>query len=293
MKKSILYGIAAVIGIIAAFIFNKSQVNETPKVVATYTAHEDNIEVNIENNGFSQQGKGKQTNNTQPAPLTADFKRTKKFEDDWCSVTEIVLEDYEYMLAKQDEWILATGNLQFMSHRPPEYLDSKRNKESIALIQAYSKMTNEELLTSANAEDDIAKIALLSRYSVPKKQRTKFARELLIQGKTGTALTHLVINETVLVASALERGEKLEQKHTRQLRRALTYVNYGLARADVSGLQAFLIALTHGNDELSLSELFNSKINKGAQLIFTTHDTNLLSSDLLRRDQIEFVEKIL
>lgn len=38
-------------------------------------------------------------------------------------------------------------------------------------------------------------------------------------------------------------------------------------------------------------ELFNSKENKGAQLIFTTHDTNLLSSDLLRRDQIEFVEK--
>ncbi len=38
-------------------------------------------------------------------------------------------------------------------------------------------------------------------------------------------------------------------------------------------------------------ELFNSKENKGAQLIFTTHDTNLLSSNLLRRDQIEFVEK--
>jgi AAA15 family ATPase/GTPase len=38
-------------------------------------------------------------------------------------------------------------------------------------------------------------------------------------------------------------------------------------------------------------ELFNSKENTGSQLIFTTHDTNLLSSDLLRRDQIEFVEK--
>ena len=38
-------------------------------------------------------------------------------------------------------------------------------------------------------------------------------------------------------------------------------------------------------------ELFNSAQNKGAQLIFTTHDTNLLTSDLLRRDQIEFVEK--
>lgn len=38
-------------------------------------------------------------------------------------------------------------------------------------------------------------------------------------------------------------------------------------------------------------ELFNSSENTGSQLIFTTHDTNLLSSDLLRRDQIEFVEK--
>ncbi len=38
-------------------------------------------------------------------------------------------------------------------------------------------------------------------------------------------------------------------------------------------------------------ELFNSKENKESQLIFTTHDTNLLSSNILRRDQVEFVEK--
>ncbi len=38
-------------------------------------------------------------------------------------------------------------------------------------------------------------------------------------------------------------------------------------------------------------ELFNSNENKNSQLIFITHDTNLLSSELLRKDQIEFVEK--
>ena len=38
-------------------------------------------------------------------------------------------------------------------------------------------------------------------------------------------------------------------------------------------------------------KLFNSSNNNNTQLIFTTHDTNLLSSDLLRRDQIEFIEK--
>lgn len=38
-------------------------------------------------------------------------------------------------------------------------------------------------------------------------------------------------------------------------------------------------------------ELFNSKDNSNAQLIFVTHDTNFLSADILRRDQIDFVEK--
>lgn len=38
-------------------------------------------------------------------------------------------------------------------------------------------------------------------------------------------------------------------------------------------------------------ELYNSDQNIKSQIIFTTHDTNLLSSELLRRDQIDFVEK--
>ena len=38
-------------------------------------------------------------------------------------------------------------------------------------------------------------------------------------------------------------------------------------------------------------ELFNSKSNNKGQLIFITHDTNLLSSKLLRRDQISFASR--
>ena len=38
-------------------------------------------------------------------------------------------------------------------------------------------------------------------------------------------------------------------------------------------------------------EIFNSDQNKLAQLIFVTHDTNLLTPKLLRRDQISFAEK--
>jgi AAA15 family ATPase/GTPase len=49
----------------------------------------------------------------------------------------------------------------------------------------------------------------------------------------------------------------------------------------------------HPNLICKLVSLFNSKeLNpKDAQLIFNTHDTNLLSSGLFRRDQIWFTEK--
>ena len=41
----------------------------------------------------------------------------------------------------------------------------------------------------------------------------------------------------------------------------------------------------------AIINMFNSKENKSAQLCFVVHDTNLLDTDLLRRDQIYFVEK--
>ena len=51
-------------------------------------------------------------------------------------------------------------------------------------------------------------------------------------------------------------------------------------------------ASLHTQLSKELIKLFQSKINsKGAQLIITTHDTNLLHKDLLRRDQIWFTEK--
>jgi AAA15 family ATPase/GTPase len=74
------------------------------------------------------------------------------------------------------------------------------------------------------------------------------------------------------------------------------------------GLAGSLVpALTHGRvivvDELdarlhplitcTIIELFNSPVTNphNAQLVFTTHDTNLLSNTVFRRDQIWFVEK--
>jgi AAA15 family ATPase/GTPase len=78
-------------------------------------------------------------------------------------------------------------------------------------------------------------------------------------------------------------------------------------RAFFSLLGPVLAALTNGDvvciDELDTSlhpllavelvRLFNDRNHNqhGAQIIFNTHDTNLLSSSILRRDQIWFTEK--
>ena len=54
-----------------------------------------------------------------------------------------------------------------------------------------------------------------------------------------------------------------------------------------------LDARLHPLITLSLIRLFNSRDtnSKNAQLVFTTHDTNMLQRDVLRRDQVWFVEK--
>ncbi len=51
-------------------------------------------------------------------------------------------------------------------------------------------------------------------------------------------------------------------------------------------------ASIHTKLSLELIRLFQSELNRGdAQLVVTTHDTNLLRKELLRRDQIWFTEK--
>lgn len=47
----------------------------------------------------------------------------------------------------------------------------------------------------------------------------------------------------------------------------------------------------HTSISLEMLKIFQSHLNKKAQLIIATHDTNLLAKDILRRDQIWFVEK--
>ena len=83
-----------------------------------------------------------------------------------------------------------------------------------------------------------------------------------------------------------------ESQGTRQF---VTYMRYFIPGLMTGGI--FIIdeidKNIHSMMLAKLIEMFNNpKINKGgAQLIFNTHDTSILKSDILKRDEIWFVEK--
>jgi len=52
-----------------------------------------------------------------------------------------------------------------------------------------------------------------------------------------------------------------------------------------------LNARLHTLLSLSIIQMFNSLKNKTGQILFVSHDTNLMRKDLFRRDQINFIEK--
>ena len=93
-------------------------------------------------------------------------------------------------------------------------------------------------------------------------------------------------------------GEKLYPlDHSHQSRGTLSFFGMlGPMLNELKGDAVLLIdelASMHPHLVNALVQIFNSpKLNpRGVQVVFTTHDTGLLSSDLLRRDQIWFAEK--
>jgi hypothetical protein len=84
--------------------------------------------------------------------------------------------------------------------------------------------------------------------------------------------------------------EKYESEGTRKLFELSPYIYEALKEGRPLVIDEF-DARFHPLLTKRIVQLFNSEENKQTQFIFVTHDTSLLSNNLLRRDQIEFVEK--
>lgn len=133
----------------------------------------------------------------------------------------------------------------------------------------------------------------VSDISVPENMPDKYKE--MFKGKKGIdvfSLHHVYDNEGHVVGKQRFRFDNCESQGTMKLFELAGPLFDSLRKGKLLVVDE-LDAKMHPLISQHIIKLFNSKKSNPhhAQLLFTTHDTNLLSSHLLRRDQIWFTEK--
>lgn len=129
--------------------------------------------------------------------------------------------------------------------------------------------------------------------SMPEKVKEDIAKRLLGKKRIKVMSSHDIYDDSGnVVKTEVFDFDEMESAGTRKLFDFAGPMFDTLASGSVLVVDE-LDAKMHPLLSLELVRLFNDpkRNKKGAQLIFTTHDTNLLSSKILRRDQIWFTEK--
>lgn len=109
--------------------------------------------------------------------------------------------------------------------------------------------------------------------------------------KEGEIITyHNKYDENNLLIDSVAFNSKMESDGTKKLIHTLGPIYDTLKLGRVLFIDEFDSKL-HPNLSKKLIELFHKCNKKGAQLIFSAHDSKLLDKDIFRRDQIWFVEK--
>ncbi len=109
--------------------------------------------------------------------------------------------------------------------------------------------------------------------------------------KEGEILTyHNRYDENNLLLDAIPFQASMESAGTTQLIHILGPIYETLRRGGILFIDEFGSKL-HTNLSIRLIDFFHKFNKKGAQIIFSGHDTNLLDKDIFRRDQIWFINK--
>ncbi len=142
------------------------------------------------------------------------------------------------------------------------------------------------------ADINFEKLLVLDR-EAEKQSDSKIALQYNLQntrGQYSVLATHAVEgNDTRVMSWLTEQGES---KGTQKLLVLAPYIIRTIENGGILVIDEFEAKL-HTRLSREIVAMFNSAAGNpnNAQFIFSTHDTNLLDHRLLRRDQIDFVEK--
>lgn len=124
------------------------------------------------------------------------------------------------------------------------------------------------------------------------KDMPKELREQMLASLTDARVAHRLYDALQMPAGSADFSLRIDESAGTQKFFALTGPLLDVLANGYVLVADELDARLHPALVCHIVRLFNSATNaRGAQLLFNTHDTNLLGSDLFRRDQIWFAEK--
>ena len=176
-------------------------------------------------------------NNPVNQSASLEISNRVAFEAQWCSrYYDLRADDLDYSFRESNDWELARGNIILAKNidRTTSYVT-----DSDIVAQSYMQMSDEKLYELEEFGDDMALLVLLSRDTVDFNERIRIAKKLIVKGKTGNALAHLIIAEMVKMTASITDSSELLAEHKANLIRAIVYVNYGLDCYDASGRPHF------------------------------------------------------
>ena len=176
-------------------------------------------------------------------------------------------------------------------------LEDKDYKETTLLLMEYGGFESRVADLIRNLDVNVDGLALretiqLSLFDFEPSFAAKSSRSGRTRSRDAIQTTHKFYNEQNIPEGEVTFDIHQESAGTQKM----IYFAGLLLLALEQGMVLFvdeLDARFHPLMTCEIIKLFNDKATnpKGAQLIFTTHDTNLLANHLFRRDQIWFVEK--
>jgi hypothetical protein len=169
--------------------------------------------------------------------LTGASERQKfAYEDDWCVASEdLSEEDLVYADNQKDEWMLTRG---YTSPKSDE-AGIQTNGINDKFLDAYREADKDTLIRLGNEGDMLALTSIVQSYDkegFSNEDGTNAAENLVILGDTSFGLYTLVIDRLMSARYAKVDGKD----PVKYLKAALTLVEYGLMRQDVSALSTFL-----------------------------------------------------
>lgn len=234
--------------------------------------------------------------------------------------TRVNTNEYTFTSDKQKLESLAsknTDNKLFLTTATTWNYDKTRDafmwfQKYIDVYDSFDKITDRDLISYSNIDSSLKDFALkllreadilIKDIHVDYKEREVDSRtlDLLVPPLDITEERYKIKNinielEHEVISGNKEYTYKLNLKNESSGTKILFVLAPFLKQAFTTNKVIFIDELEkslHPNLVLFIIKLFNNKkINKAnSQLIFTTHDINLLDIDILRRDQIWFTEK--